>query len=75
MSNLEALDIDLPVEQRLQTLPIASHLTFLLILLPPGADEFDLMEDAVDGGGWLLDAAPLLQGEFDPLLADPALGR
>jgi hypothetical protein len=33
-----ALEIDLPVWQRLQTLAIASHLTFLLILLAPGAD-------------------------------------
>ena len=72
---LEALDIDSPVGQWLQTLAIASHLTFLLILLPPGADEFELIEDAVDSGGWLLDAAPLLQGEFDALVADPGLGR
>ncbi len=33
-----ALDHDLPVGQRLETLAIASHLTFLLILPAPGAD-------------------------------------
>ena len=48
---VEILDVQLPMIQRLEVLPIASYLTFLLILLLSGADELEFMKYPVDGGG------------------------
>ena len=48
---VEILDVQLPMKQRLEELPIASYFTFLLILLLSGADELEFMKYPVYGGG------------------------